>query len=495
MKLPVAILLALSILSTCGGSSGYPTGGEKGRCYPNGTCNVGLTCLSDTCVNASPAGGAGGSARLDGATDTTSSGGNGPDAPVGTEVDVSRDVAGQDISMTSTGGVTGIDAPQLADVGTAGRGGNALGGAFSTGGVAGPGGGSGSGDASSTGGAINTGGSSSSGSGGGGAGNGGSGRGGSGGGGLDGGGASGSDGANCGVVQVTASRVPADLLLVLDRSGAMDYSIAEDCYCPSGGTPVCASTTSCTDRWSALTSAVDAMLTSATAVNWGLKLYPSPGGSSCTVSSNMEVPISATSSAAIRAQIANATVGNNTPTAAAITAATAYLETVADAHGKAILLATDGEPNCKAGSPPSADVSGTATAIAAAWHAGFLVYVVGIGPSVGNLDNFAQAGGTGRYYPATSTTELTNAFAAIGQASATCTFAMASAPPDPNNLAVYLDKAIVPRDSSNGWSFGASSQTIQFGGSSCDRITSGAASNVQILFGCPDGPPFPQVLP
>ncbi|HMF43436.1 MAG TPA: hypothetical protein VKQ32_22340 [Polyangia bacterium] len=46
----------------CGGGS-TPMGGERQRCYPNMTCNVGLTCLSDTCVNTGGTAGTGGSGR------------------------------------------------------------------------------------------------------------------------------------------------------------------------------------------------------------------------------------------------------------------------------------------------------------------------------------------------------------------------------------------------------------------------------------------------
>lgn len=48
----VASLLALSIAVDCGSGDQHPQGSEKGPCYPNLTCNAGLTCLSDTCVNA-----------------------------------------------------------------------------------------------------------------------------------------------------------------------------------------------------------------------------------------------------------------------------------------------------------------------------------------------------------------------------------------------------------------------------------------------------------
>jgi hypothetical protein len=43
----------------CGdGGGGEPPGSERGPCYPNGTCNAGLSCLSNVCVNTG--GGAGG---------------------------------------------------------------------------------------------------------------------------------------------------------------------------------------------------------------------------------------------------------------------------------------------------------------------------------------------------------------------------------------------------------------------------------------------------
>lgn len=66
-----ALALALSLQAACGGDTpvvvGTPDAGgdaaplpgtERGACYPNGTCNVGLTCLSDLCVKASADAGA-----------------------------------------------------------------------------------------------------------------------------------------------------------------------------------------------------------------------------------------------------------------------------------------------------------------------------------------------------------------------------------------------------------------------------------------------------
>jgi Mg-chelatase subunit ChlD len=295
---------------------------------------------------------------------------------------------------------------------------------------------------------------------------------------------------NCGSVTSTATRRPADVLLVLDRSRSMEWSTDSDENCRQGAT-------NCVSRWPALTSAVTTTLgNTADTIHWGLKLYSSPGGSSCTVNAGVEVPVAASSIADIEAEIASATPSNNTPTAQAIEAATAYLATLDDPNDKYILLATDGEPNCAPGQrSTTTNVQGTVDAIAAATAAGFPTYVIGIGPSVGNLDNFAAAGGTGNYYPATSPESLTDAFASISELVATCTFTSDEPAPDPDNVAVYLNKKLVPEDDVDGWSLGSDLQTITLHGAACDEAMSASGSSVQILFGCPGGPPPPQFIP
>ncbi len=318
-----------------------------------------------------------------------------------------------------------------------------------------------------------------------------------------GGGTSGSSGSlptgdsNCGAVPSNTQHLPADVLLVLDRSGSMNESMAEECYCDpklaSGGIKACADTANCTTRWSAVTSALSTTLSSTGANAWGLKLFSSTG-SGCTVNRGVEVGVAANSLATIQSRISGTSPGGNTPTAQAVDAATTYLKGVTDPNNKVILLATDGEPNCAQSGSSTPNVPATVDAITAAKTAGFPVYVIGIGPSVGNLDNFAQAGGTQKYYPATSPADLASALVAISTAVTTCTFTSPTAPPDPNNVAVYLDKKLVTKDPANGWSFGANDRTIILNGSSCDAVTSGTATSVVILFGCPGIDP-PKVIP
>jgi len=313
---------------------------------------------------------------------------------------------------------------------------------------------------------------------------------------------------NCGTQTSGTSQEPADVLLVLDRSGSMDESISEECYCDPakvqrGGTgpQACPNASECKTRWVTVTSAVNTTIASTTAIHWGLKFFSTSGGSGpnssgCNVSTAVEVAVGAANAAtAIQTQIAATSPGNNTPTAAAITAATTYLKTVTDQNNKVILLATDGEPNCKAGGKNTdSDVPGTVTAIGAALAAGFKVYVIGIGPSVGNLDSFAQAGGTTKSFPATSPQDLAAALASISKAVTTCTFALAKTPPDVNNISVYLDKNLLQKDPANGWSLGANSQTVVLNGTSCEKVTSGEATQVQVLFGCPGVAP-PLIIP
>jgi hypothetical protein len=312
------------------------------------------------------------------------------------------------------------------------------------------------------------------------------------------GGAPGTTSSCTGVVAAVAARRPADVLLVLDRSGSMNYSIAEECSCDPLSNPkvVCADTVNCTTRWASLVDALTSTLASTPFLHWGLKLFSSPGAGACEVSDGVEVPLGPDTAAAIEAQMAATTTAGETPTAAAIAAATAYLATLTDANGKLILLATDGKPNC-GGEQPSVyevDVTGTIDAITAAVKTGFLVYVVGLGTgaTLGNLDTFAQAGGTGSHYPAQSPEELARAVAAISKA-ATCTFALATTPLDANWVTVYLDNQAVPQDASNGWSFGATLQTVLLHGSYCDQALAAASGTVQVLFGC--GPSLPRTLP
>jgi hypothetical protein len=294
---------------------------------------------------------------------------------------------------------------------------------------------------------------------------------------------------------ITIDTTPAqpDVLILLDRSASMKWSLTSDTYCT-------ADEPDCSSRSEAMVSALDAILTDNPKINWGLELFPNPDDSSnCSVSSTPQVGISSTSASAIQSQLAAFTTSLTTPTAATIDAATAYLKKLKDGKSKAILLATDGLPNCPSGQNwYTEDMAGATDAATSAKKAGFPLYVIGIGPSVSNLNGLAEAGGTGSYYPVTSTTALSNALKSIAAAvSLTCTFKASKTPPDTELTTVYVDQELVVKNDSNGWKFDPTDSTystIVLTGSYCQKLLAGATSQVQIVSGCP-GASSPNLMP
>lgn len=66
-----------------------------------------------------------------------------------------------------------------------------------------------------------------------------------------------------------------------------------------------------------------------------------------------------------------------------------------------------------------------------------------------------------------------------------CSFVVSAPPPYPDQTAVYLNKYLVYQDQLDGWSFGPTTSTIVFTGTSCDTITSSPQQSVvQMLCSC-----------
>jgi hypothetical protein len=297
---------------------------------------------------------------------------------------------------------------------------------------------------------------------------------------------------SCGnTITIDTTPVQPDILILLDRSESMNWALGSDTDCSSGSA-------SCTARSTAVISGLNTVVTANPKINWGLALFPAPNASTCTVSGTPQVGISANSASAIKTQLAAFSTSSSTPTTAIIDAATAYLKKLNDGRSKAILLATDGLPTCGGGSSwGTDDLAGAISAASAAKKAGFPVYVVGMGPDVSNLNSLAQAGGTGSYYPATSTTVLDTALKSIAKAaSLTCTFKANTIPADKDLATIYIDNKLVAKDDSNGWMFDPTDSTystIVLTGTYCQTMLAGTTSQVQIVFGCPES--SPDVMP
>jgi len=303
----------------------------------------------------------------------------------------------------------------------------------------------------------------------------------------------------CGDTTITPNKAPVDVLVVLDRSDSMGYSMGDDCYCTSypaslrQGSLCDPQPDNCGDRWTVVSAAVDQTVAANPQLNWGLDLFSAPNSPSCSVSLVPQVLVGANNVSQIQSLLAAIDLQLWTPTAAAVNAARMYLEALNDGNDKVILLATDGEPNCKNGKAASDDdMPATSAAVAAAAAEGFPVYVVGIGPSfaVANLDQLAQVGGTGHYYPADSAQSLADSLATISKiVSTTCEFQTPTSPPDDSKVYVYVDKTLINQvatSAEDGWMFGATSSDIVLTGSYCTSLLGGAPSTVQIIFGCKD---------
>ena len=289
------------------------------------------------------------------------------------------------------------------------------------------------------------------------------------------------------------NRRPAEILILLDRSGSMKER-------PSGSS-------SSDTKWSLVVPAVNEVVTATDAsVSWGLKAFPEGEGDECiaaSVTDAVPVPIAPTNAAAVTGHVTSLTPeGNGTPTGDAIKAAVTYLKSLTDPNPKFILLATDGEPSCAGTSEDSGRARTYAVqAVTDAASAGFKTVVVGVATTKSSatqaLNAMAVAGQMAResadpaapkYYLASTRDELVQALSEITGQVSSCVFDLSSAPPDPNNIAVKVDGMNAPRDATrgNGWEY-IGTDYLQVGvyGSWCDGIKSATANSVNFVLGCP----------
>jgi von Willebrand factor type A domain-containing protein len=295
----------------------------------------------------------------------------------------------------------------------------------------------------------------------------------------------------CARLDFNLQRQPAQILILLDRSGSMKEK-------PSG------SDASDETKWSLVVPAVNQVVSATDAsVSWGLKVFPEGEGKECiaaSVTSDIPVPIAAANASAVTTEVSATTPeGNGTPTGDAINAAVTYLKSLSDPNPKFILLATDGEPSC-AGSAEGGTNARTyaVQAVADAASAGIKTVVVGVATTKDNatkaLNDMAEAGRMARtgastkYYLASTEDELVQALQQITGQVSSCIFDLSRVPPDPSNIAVKVDGVKAPQDPThtNGWDYtGTSNLQVEVYGSWCDQIKVITANSVNFVLGCP----------
>ena len=286
----------------------------------------------------------------------------------------------------------------------------------------------------------------------------------------------------------TLERGTAKVLLVVDRSGSMALAL-DSSSAPLPGEP---------SRWDALRSAVGQAITPFDGeVELGATFFPTAFDTmelsrGCGVAESEDIAPGLGNGPVVLHALHDGVPFGGTPTVEALRAARRRL---AEARGavRAIVLATDGAPNCNDSLNPVVctcattgaegcegtsngmmcldDVRAVATVSAIASEDKIPVYVLGLAdPGPGSaaftrtLDAMAVAGGRARavagqprYIPARSAGELTTALASVRAGVARCTFLTPSAPEgeaaNDARVVVTLDGAEVPRDPARreGW--------------------------------------------
>ena len=323
---------------------------------------------------------------------------------------------------------------------------------------------------------------------------GGNGGGDGGGGGGDGGIIPGSD-ANCGQQEIPLERTeaPPDLLIVLDKSGSMNEPI----------NPINPFSRS---KWSVMVNALKTLTTATEAtIRYGMSLFPTDDD--CGVDSGTVVSIDINHASEIAAALSPFVTGpgGGTPAHLGLQEALAtYQSQPPQVGGRYVLFATDGAPNCGGDDGEAPTGPETVAAVRALAAAGIKTYVLGFGTvsteEARVLNEAAEAGGVPRattepyFFSADTEEELQTVLEQIagGIVVPSCSFALNSPPPNPNDVTVLVDGMAVPRNAShtNGWDYAPDANTITLFGSYCDRLLNGQIMNVQFIYGCP-GPVDP----
>ena len=294
---------------------------------------------------------------------------------------------------------------------------------------------------------------------------------------------------NCAAIAEPASKAVPDIVILLDTSASMN-----DTACGAG----CSGPT----KWAASVDAINTVVDATKAdVNWGL-IFIGDAAGTCDPGVGTIVGLNASIKSALETRTNGSTLvaTGNRPTRAAVSTAMMQLSSTPSSIPRAILLITDGTPNCREGAPDvqTDDATGAVDAVVAARTHGVNTLVVGLstagGASEGVLDDMALSGGYARaasppYFPAFSSVDLIAAMDGLVASTTECTYLLPPPPTDDgtttrSDIDVRIGDQPVPRDDNNGWSYTDASMTaIQFNGPSCELVKA-AGGSLGIIFPC-----------
>lgn len=320
-----------------------------------------------------------------------------------------------------------------------------------------------------------------------------------------------------------ADPLPARILMVVDRSGSMNEAVSgfagfcggitDQTACTNAGCSFEVATSRCGSKWDAAKEALIGPPNNANGgvigqlaptTEFGLFMYPAGSGqqNQCTAGTVQDGDgVALNNFNNIRGGMRNTTPAGGTPTAPALLAARAELGRLPAQGGqRAVILVTDGGPNCNTSLNGatcrcvaaqeqcqnfSANCLDDVNTIAAANQlnqSGFPVFVLGIDGALAFgdvLTRTAQAGGTGNFFSIGSAQNLAQTIEDIALRVGACRFELNGAP-TANQLTVAVDGTAVNRDTNrqNGWDLLGVS-TIELFGAACQAAQQ-ATQNVSV---------------
>lgn len=315
--------------------------------------------------------------------------------------------------------------------------------------------------------------------------------------------ADGTDGGACAATSAEAKLTPVNMIVVYDRSGSMGDTQEDPSFDPS-------------QRWIPVGQAMKAFFAdpSSAGMSAALTFFPNATDScQSTDYATANVPFAALPSTTFGQAIDQTAPKGDTPTRAATLGAIAQAKAVAQqkpAERTVIVLVTDGEPyGCGIDTSVQSDAEAQAVAQeVAAVKAQIPTYVIGVGPSVQNLDAVATAGGTTAFHVQVgnaqqTTTQLLAAMAQIRGALGRCDFDI-PAPPDGRTLdfgKVNVEKTsgagvtetlpyVADCTGGKGWHFDdpAKPKKVLLCSSTCESVKAEAGGKVNVSFRCVDRP-------
>lgn len=308
--------------------------------------------------------------------------------------------------------------------------------------------------------------------------------------------------------RVVAQPSSVELLLLADRSTSMERDLLGGSSTPR--------------RWDVLINALATTLPQYQArIAMGLQFFPGVATNGiCAVATMPDLNPALSQAEAILAAFRRTSPNGRTPTWLGVQSAGRYFEgRAAEGRFRALLLATDGAPNCNGAldgarcqctalggtgqqqceDDPSLCLDDTRTvqAISALAAGGVPTYVVGIDGDgqpelIAALSRLAVAGGRPNpaaarpYYSVRRPEDLTSAFDQIQRQVTRCVFAVGRAIPAAAVVTVSQGTTLIARDAThaNGWDWtDANRTTLTLFGATCDRVSMSAAA-VQVEVAC-----------